>query len=47
MAALKHPVTGHEVRTDDESVDFWTTAGYRSEAKKAPAKKSAAKKSSK
>jgi hypothetical protein len=47
MAELKHPVTGHVVRTDDASADFWRGAGYQSEAKKAPAKKAAsAKKSS-
>ena len=26
---LKHPVTGHEVRTDEASADFWKAAGYR------------------
>lgn len=44
MTSLKHPVTGHEVRTDDESVKFWEAAGYRAE-QKAPARKAAAKKS--
>lgn len=48
MAELKHPVTGHTVRTDDESADYWRAAGYRDEAKKTAAKKAAApKKSSK
>lgn len=45
MAELRNPVTGHVVRTDDESSDFWLAAGYQAE-KKAPAKKAAAKKSS-
>jgi hypothetical protein len=40
---LKHPVTGHEVRTDDESAEFWRGAGYRAPAKP-PVKKAAAKK---
>ena len=26
---LKHPVSGHEVRTDEASVDFWKAAGYK------------------
>ena len=49
MIALKHPVTGHQISTDDESVEFWQAAGYRSEEpkKKAPAKKAASRKSSK
>lgn len=46
MIRLTHPVTGHQVSTDDESVEFWTGAGYRAEKAKAPAKKAAAKKSS-
>ena len=43
MTSLKHPVTGHEVRTDEESSAFWKAAGYRepAPAKKAPVKKSA------
>ena len=45
MAELRNPATGHTVRTDDESADFWLAAGYQAE-KKAPAKKSASKKSS-
>lgn len=45
MTALTNPVTGHQIKTDDESVEFWTKAGYRAE-RKAPAKKAAAKKSS-
>lgn len=47
MIALRNPATGHEVRTDDSSADFWLAAGYRDESKKkgsakkaAPAKKS-------
>lgn len=46
MTALTHPVTGHQLNTDDESVEFWEAAGYRAEKAKAPAKKTAAKKSS-
>jgi hypothetical protein len=46
---LKNPVTGHEVRTDEASADFWKAAGYRSleqEPKpKAAPRKRAAKKS--
>ena len=48
MTKLRNPVTGHEVKTDEASVDFWAAAGYRAEPKKAAAKKAAsAKKSSK
>lgn len=47
MTSLKHPVTGHQVSTDDESVEFWEAAGYRAEKVKAPAKKAASRKSSK
>ena len=44
---LRNPVTGHEVKTDDASADFWKAAGYRAPEQKAPAKKAAqAKKSS-
>lgn len=39
MTALTHPVTGHQLNTDDESVEFWEAAGYRAEKAKAPAKK--------
>lgn len=46
MADLTHPVTGHQISTDDESVEFWQAAGYRAEKRKAPAKKAASKKSS-
>ena len=46
MTALTHSVTGHQITTDDESVEFWEAAGYRAEKAKAPAKKAAAKKSS-
>lgn len=46
MTALTHSVTGHQINTDDESVEFWEAAGYRAEKAKAPAKKAAAKKSS-
>jgi hypothetical protein len=41
---LTNPVTGHEVRTDEASVDFWAAAGYvKQEEPKAPAKKAASK----
>ena len=46
MGTLTHPVTGHEVKTDDSDVsaDFWKAAGYRAaETKKAPAKRAASK----
>lgn len=46
MTTLRNPVTGHEVRTDDASVEFWLAAGYKAEAKRAPAKKSASPKKS-
>ncbi|WP_269320352.1 hypothetical protein [Nocardioides sp. URHA0032] len=40
-------MTGHEVKTDDASADFWRAAGYQDVTeKKAPAKRSASKKSS-
>ena len=46
MTRLTHVVTGHELVTDDASVDFWKAAGYADTAEpKPPAKKSAAKKS--
>lgn len=47
MTALTHSVTGHQITTDDESVEFWKAAGYRvvEQSSKAPAKKAAAKKS--
>ena len=50
MIVLKHPVTGHEVRTDEASADFWKAAGYRAPASeeskpKAAPRKRAAKKS--
>jgi hypothetical protein len=44
---LTNPATGHEVRTDDASVDFWLAAGYVKPAPKAPAKKSAPRRSTK
>lgn len=40
---LTNPATGHEINVDNESVDFWKTAGYRSAE---PQKPKAAKKSS-
>ena len=45
MIELTSPVTGHVVRTDEASAEFWKAAGYREPAKKAPAKKAASKKS--
>ena len=45
MIVLKHPVTGHEVRTDKESVEFWKAAGYREPEQKKSARKTASKKS--
>lgn len=49
MTRLTHPVSGHELETDDASVDFWKTAGYvevvKTPTKKAPAKKAASRKS--
>lgn len=44
MSTLNHPVTGHEVRTDSESADFWKAAGYRDADEKKPARKAASKK---
>lgn len=44
MTTLTHPVTGHQVRTDDESAGFWAAAGYRPAQKPASARKTAAKK---
>jgi hypothetical protein len=46
VIVLRHPATGHEVRTDEASADFWLGAGYQAEKRKAPAKKAASKKSS-
>jgi len=45
---LRNPVTGHEVRTDEASVDFWKAAGYRApeqepKPKVAPRKRAAKK----
>lgn len=45
---LKHPVTGHEVRTDEASAEFWKASGYRAPAaqekpKAAPRKRAASK----
>lgn len=45
MTDLTHSVTGHQIATDDESVEFWKAAGYRTVEPKAPAKKAAVKKS--
>lgn len=43
MISLTHRATGHEIKVDDESADFWKAAGYREPAKPA-AKKAATKK---
>lgn len=52
MIALTHRSTGHQIKVDDESAEFWQAAGYRQDesakpAKKATAKRSSARKSSK
>jgi hypothetical protein len=44
VTSLKHPVTGHEITTDGESVNFWKGAGYRESEQEKPARKTAAKK---
>ena len=52
MIKLTHRVTGHQIKTDEASVEFWKAAGYlagESESKPAPrrrATKKAAEKSS-
>jgi hypothetical protein len=48
VISLTHKVSGHKLKTDDASVDFWKSAGYAVDeppAKKAPAKKVASSKS--
>ena len=50
MISLKNPVTGHEIKVDDGSAEFWKAAGYREPAKptaKKAASKRAASKSDK
>ena len=48
MIRLTNRATGHEVRTDEASVDFWLAAGYvKSEAPKAPVKKAASRRAKK
>ena len=44
MIGLTHPVTGHEIKVDDESAEFWKGAGYREPEQKKPARKAATKK---
>lgn len=49
---LKHVVTGHEITSDPESLDFWKAAGYRPvdqepAAKKAPSKRASTSKTGK
>lgn len=46
MTILKNPVTGHQVKTDEKSVEFWTAAGYQAEQKAAPEKKAGTSKKS-
>jgi hypothetical protein len=48
VISLTNPATGHEVKTDDASADFWKAAGYRApeqDKPKAAPRKRAAKKS--
>lgn len=49
MIELTNPVTGHTVRTDSESVEFWRSAGYQEQPKPAEktTKKSSTRSSSK
>jgi hypothetical protein len=49
VIALTHRATGHQIKVDDESADFWKAAGYREDQaeKKAPAKKATSSKSKK
>jgi hypothetical protein len=48
---LSNPATGHEIKVDDESAEFWRAAGYhkaeQKPAKKATAKRASARKTSK
>ena len=47
MIRLTNRATGHEVRTDEASVDFWLAAGYvkqEPEKKPAPRRRAAKKK---
>ncbi len=49
MSELTHRATGHQIRTDEASVEFWRAAGYRdadgSDAeRKAPARRRSTKK---
>jgi hypothetical protein len=46
VISLKHPATGHEVKTDAASAEFWKAAGYREPAKTA-AKRTAKKSTTK
>jgi hypothetical protein len=43
VITLRHAATGHEIRTSQESVEFWRAAGYREPAKPKPAPKRARK----
>jgi hypothetical protein len=44
VISLKHPVTGHEIRTDEASVKFWEASGYRAAEQDAPKPKAAPRK---
>ena len=47
MIRLVNRVTGHELRTDEPSVEFWQAAGYvKAEPEKPAPRRRAAKKSS-
>ncbi len=47
MIRMTNPVTGHQISTEDDSVEFWSASGYRQDEKpKTAPKKAAAKKSS-
>ena len=46
MTELTHRATGHQIKVDDESVEFWKAAGYR-EADGAVDKKPASRRTTK
>jgi len=43
VISLSNPATGHEIKVDEASLDFWKAAGYR-EVEQKPARKAAARK---
>ena len=45
MIRLSNPATGHEIKVDEASAEFWRAAGYR-ETEQKPAKKATAKRAS-